>query len=175
MNTDINLITPKKQVRHAYGKIFLITAFIFGSIFTVAMGLTFHTLLLKTKAGRLSEEVASARARMETFKERKQKMLIISERIGFTRNIISGRNSLERRTSELLSAIPDVFNIEAIKAETNVITIKMSSQSLLAFDDLLDAKVPAFAKSKNLGIKKIESTSFTTERGAYTASIGFYF
>ncbi|MEK7188232.1 MAG: hypothetical protein AAB685_00075, partial [Patescibacteria group bacterium] len=106
--------------------------------------------------------------------EVKQKILIVSERVDSARNIISKRNSLDTRTSKVLATISDIFSIGAIKAESDVITVDLRSSSLLAFDDLLETRLPALAKDKNLGLKKIESPSFTRS-GNYELTLAFHF
>lgn len=174
MNNDINLMTQREQRRFAYSKVFLTTALLFGAIFTFAFILTLYSLFLKSEEGTLSKDVASARSRIANYAERKQKILIVSERVESARNIISKRNNLELRTSQILSSIPDIFSIDAIQAKNDVVTVKLDSPSLLAFDDLLEVRLAAFARDERLGLKKIETSSFTRS-GNYELTLAFYF
>lgn len=174
MNNDINLITQRDQQRHVYNKIFLATFLLFGVIFTLALIIILYSFFLKAKERNLSKNIASSRARMVDYGEIKQKILIVSERVESAKKIISKRNSLETKTLQILSVIPDIFSIDTIQAENDVITIKLGSSDLLAFDDLLETDLSAFAKDENLNLKKIESSSFTRS-GNYQLTLDFYF
>ena len=174
MNNDINLITQREQQRDIYSKMFLATALLFGVIFVLALILTLYSLFLKAEEASLSEDVVSARTRIAGYGEVKQKILIVSERVDSARNIISKRNSLETRTSQILATIPDIFSVDAIKAESDVITVELGSLSLLAFDDLLETRLPALTKDESLNLKRIESSSFT-RAGNYQLTLAFYF
>lgn len=173
MNNDINLITQREQ-RPAYSKVFLSSGLLFGAIFVLALILTLYSFSLKSKVGSLSEDLALARNKIANYAERKQKILVVTERIDTARNVISKRNNLETRTSQILAAIPDSFNIDTIKAEDDVITVRLASSSLLAFDDLLEVRLLGLVRDENLGLKKIESPSFTRS-GNYELTLAFYF
>jgi len=174
MNNDINLVTQIERRHDIYSKMFLATALLFGVIFALALVLTLYSLFLKARYASLSENVVSARTRIAGYGEVKQKILIVSERVDSARNIISKRNSLETRTSQILATIPDVFSIDAIKAENDVITVELGSSNLLAFDDLFETRLLALTKGESLNLKKIESSSFTRS-GNYQLILAFYF
>lgn len=173
MNNDINLITQKEQ-RPAYSKVFLASSILFGTIFMLALIITLYSFSLKAKAGSLSEDVSRARNRVANYALRKQKILVVTERIDSARSIISKRNNLERRASQILAAIPDSFSIDTMKAGDDVITVRLGSSSLLAFDDLLETRLISLARDKDLGLKKIESPSFI-KSGNYELTLSFYF
>lgn len=157
-----------------YSKMFLATAILFGVFFTLALGLILYSLFLKAREASLSEDIVSARTRIAGYGEVKQKILIVTERVDSARNIISKRNSLETRTSQILATIPDIFSINAIKAENDVITVELGSSSLLAFDDLFETRLLGLAKDESLNLKRIESSSFTRS-GNYQLILAFYF
>lgn len=173
MNNDINLTTQRKQ-RPSYSKVFLASSLLFGAIFVLALILTLYSFFLKAKEGSLSKDITGARNRIANHALKKQKILVISERVDSARNIISKRNSLETRTLQILTTIPDIFSTDAIKAENDVITVKLESPNLLAFDDLLETRLPALAKDESLNLKRIESSSFTRS-GNYELTLAFYF
>jgi hypothetical protein len=178
INSDsigINLITQREKNRSSYSKIFLIAAAGFGIIFAFAILLTFYSFFLKAKADSLAKDVAAARNETLGYALRKQKILFTSERVDAVRSIISKRNNLEEITSQVLSAIPDNFNIESVAAQDNVVSVRLASSSLLAFDDFLESRLQAFAKNKDLRLKKIESSSFVRDSGSYILAISFYF
>ena len=174
MNNDINLINQREQQADIYKRMFLATALLFGVIFALALILTLYSLFLKAREASLSEDVVSARTRIAGYGEVKQKILIVSERVDSARNIISKRNSLETKTSQILAKIPDIFSVDAIKAESDVVTVELGSSNLLAFDDLLETRLPALAKDESLNLKRIESSSFTRS-GNYQLTLAFYF
>lgn len=174
MNNNINLITQRRERQHEYSKIFLITSILFAIIFTIALSLTLYSFFLKGKAAGLSRDVARVKTKVAGFAQKKEKILAISERLDSTRSIISKRNNLSDRTSQILAAIPETFNIESIKTADNVITVKLGSSSLLLLDDFLEARLPTFAKNAGAALKKIESTSFTRV-GDYYIDLTFYF
>ena len=175
MKNDINLITQREKPRRTYDKVFLATFFLFGLVFLLALLLIICSLALKAQAGSLSRSVGEARNRIASMAAVKQKALIVSERLSTARNIISKRNNLETRTSQILALLPDNFNISSIVGEKDVVTVTVGSSDLITFDKLFEVNLNAIARDKNLGLKKIESLGFTRSGSAYELAIGFYF
>ncbi len=174
MKNDINLITQAGSPRRVYNKLFLYTAVLFGIVFAIALSLTVYSFILKTQAGKLAEDVATARNRIASMADVRQKILTVSERIGAAKKIVSKRQSLEFQTSQILSSIPNNFSIDTINASDDIVTVTLASSNLLAFDDFFEVQLTDLYRREDLSLKKIESTSFTRS-GNYELTLDFYF
>lgn len=174
MNKDINLVIGQEKPKSGYNKVFLGTSVIFGLSFALAFLLTIYSFTLKAKLSSLTNDVISERGRISEVADTRQKILVTQERIEGARKVISKRSSLESRTSQILASLPTRFNIDSVKAEQDLITLRLVSGDLLAFDDLFETKLTPIARDQTLGVKRIESSSFTRS-GNYDLTLDFYF
>ena len=73
-----------------------------------------------------------------------------------------------------MNSIPASFPVEGIQADEKSFTIRISSTSLSCFDSFI-AGLPNLAKTKTLGINKIEIGSFAERGNNYLLTFNVFY
>ncbi len=175
MKTDINLAQKTKAEKKFLGGLLIFSLSVFVSSFLVAALLVFYSLILKSSQANLEQESSSLRGKISALSKEKETLLITSERLSTLRKIIASRKNLDVRASSIVSLIPDDFGIDAIKGDSKLISLTLSSPNLSDFDSLLEEKITDFTKDKNLKIVRINVGSFNQKSSQYSLSLDFYF
>lgn len=175
MKTDINLAGQTRLEKKVSGRLFILSLVLFVVFFSLAAVLITYSLILKTKASSLEQEATSLRSKISSFSKQKETLLIISERLGAIRKVMTSRKKIDNRVSQVVSVVPNSFGLESIKADDKLISITLSSPKLSDFDSFLEGKITSFLKDKTLNIAKINVSSFSQQKSQYILALDFYF
>ena len=160
MKTNINLIGQTRAQKKRLNIFFIASLSVFLIIFIISLFFLVYSLMLKARAQGLLK---------------KEKLLIVGERLGNLRKVISSRGNIDTRAETILSVIPSDFNIEALMADSKVVTIKISSPDLTSFDTLLEERIPNFTKNNSLKIARVNVDYFSQKKDDYSLSLSFHF
>ncbi|KKQ96893.1 MAG: hypothetical protein A3C27_00520 [Candidatus Levybacteria bacterium RIFCSPHIGHO2_02_FULL_39_36] len=175
MKTNINLIGQTRAQKKRLNIFFIASLSVFLIIFIISLFFLVYSLMLKARAQGLLKKENSLRSQITVYSAQKEKLLIVGERLGNLRKVISSRGNIDTRAETILSVIPSDFNIEALMADSKVVTIKISSPDLTSFDTLLEERIPNFTKNNSLKIARVNVDYFSQKKDDYSLSLSFHF
>jgi hypothetical protein len=170
---DINLVQSQGPVKKNR-KTFSSMAFgIFGVVFAIGAMLLIYSLYLSSNSTNLNLQIENIRGQISKNSEKKQKMLITSERLSAIKKLLAQRNGAEKSASLIYSVFSDNFSVESISADGSKITISVTSSSLSAFANLFTDTLPAFINKNKRLISSVHVETFSQSKGGYALNITF--
>ena len=155
-------------------KVFLTPSFlIFIIVFIVGILIVSYSFILKVNLSSLASSGRRLQGQIAQQESKKDKILIISERLASARKILASRSHLDLVVSSIIQAIPDNFSLETVDGNDQQVSVSISSDTLLDFANLLSEKIPDITQNKTLAISKVTADSFTQSQGEYLLSLTF--
>lgn len=147
--------------------------FIFIFVFVIAILILSYVFILKINLSSLQFNSRRLQAQIATFEQKKDKILIVSERLASARKILASRNHLDSVVQSILSVVPDNFSIESVQANNKEISLSISGDPLSGFVSFLSEGIPTLTQNKTLAISKVSADSFTQSKNGYLLSLTF--
>ena len=170
---EINLAgTPATKKTY---KVFLTPSFlIFIIVFIVGILILSFSFILKVNLSSLASDGRRLQGQIAQQELKKDKILIISERLSAARKILATRNHFDLVVSSIIQAIPDNFSIEGVDGNDRQVSVSISSDTLSGFANFLSERIPSITQRKELGISIVTADSFTQTKSGYLLSLTFY-
>ncbi len=169
---EINLAgTPATKKTY---KVFLTPSFlIFIIVFIVGILILSFSFILKVNLSSLASDGRRLQGQIAQQELKKDKILIISERLSAARKILASRNHLDLVISSIMAEIPNNFSIEGVDGNDQQISLSISSDTLSDFASFLSEKIPNITQNKALEISKVTANSFGQIKSGYLLSLTF--
>lgn len=169
---EINLARAE-ETKKTY-KVFLSPSFfIFVIVFIVAILILSYSFILKVNLSSLASDGRRLQGQIASQESKKDKILIISERLSAARKILATRSHLDLVVSSLIQEIPDDFALDVVGGNDQQISLSISADKLSDFASLLSEKIPRITQNKTLGISKVTANSFGQTQSGYLLSLTF--
>ncbi len=173
MKAKINLAT-KRIVQVKKLRKFFLSSIIF---FSISTGITLILLLINFSINLQTSKLAETKASMEieagTYKPVKEMVLGTQERLGQIRSVLSERQDAGSKINALVGIVPSSIQIKSMEYDETGIRLTLSSDSLVALQNLIEDKLPQMQSEGKGDIGSISVGDFRVdvENLAYTTSL----
>jgi short subunit fatty acids transporter len=173
---DVNLLTQKKQ-EGKNNTLFTSTLLILLVVILVTVSMILYMLYLRTNISNISKEETRSVSEMQKYNDKRAKHLAIKDRLSTVGKILKQNGILQERINLLLQSFPSAVAVESINASGMVVGVKLYSQDLGVFDNLLDNDLKSIPGLENSHVKKIDVDKFgkTGSNSGYSVDIRFTF
>lgn len=170
---NINLVIGKKVEQKIGKAINIPTLIIFGSVFLVAFSLLVYSLILSARSAALVDEAGKIRTQITSSESKKERILVVGERLGAIRNILSARSSADIVAEKVLKIIPAEFTVDILEADNKQVSVSLTSSDLSEFASFLEDTLPRFAAKNTVGVTSVVINSFAQGKGDYNLNLMF--
>ena len=173
MKSDINLISIDKAELVKEGKtVQLLKISAIASVVTIGVSSLILFIILQAISPRsIKKQEASIQESISAQQAKEAKIVIVGRKIKDIRNIINKRPQYELILSEISSSIPQNISITSLIVDDKKVQIAVSSNSLLALNDLLSNLFKMVENGKVIANLQIEGISSDNRDGSYTMSV----
>jgi len=173
MKAKINLAT-KRIVQVKKLRKFFLSSIIF---FSISTGITLILLLINfsinLQISKLNEQQAAMGIEAGRYKSVKEMVLGTQERLGQIRSVLSERHDAGSKINAVVGIIPSSIQIKSMEYDENEIRLTLSSDSLVALQNLIEEKLPQLQNegSRDIGSITVGDFRVDVENLAYTTSL----
>lgn len=167
-NKNINLVSEEKREDKLIKKSFFVSLALFILTFSLAVATLSYSFLLRSTSSNIESKISDLRGQMIQISTKRDRMLVISERLSSIKKVIATRKQLGALVNSLVNVAEGSFQIDSVSANDKEISIAFFSPSLLEFESLITDKLPLFAKSEKSGIQSVTTGGFSRTNSGYT-------
>ncbi len=172
MKPSINLATKRIIQKKTLRKFFLSSVIFFGAGVSTTILLLLINFFVNLQISNLTEDKADLQAQIVRQRVTKDKLLMIQERLGQIRSLLTARNAAGENINLIVSSIPQSIRIVSINYDEEEISFSLSSDSLSALQTLIEDELPALGSgaNKNFGEITLGNFKLDSENTQYITS-----
>ena len=175
MNSEINLISRNQKQKRQIRRLFFISILCFGLIAAFSTGILVYNLTLKANASAIDSQILEYKSKNASLSKQKEQALALRDRLSNIQKLLTSKKKVVEKLLAVLDEFPESIGIKEMKADDDVISIRVSSFLLSDFEPFVGDKIIEFGKSNKVGIKRIDLSGFSASSKGYELSLDYYF
>jgi len=160
MKPSINLATRRIIQKKTLRKFFLSSVIFFGLGVSATLGVLLINFFMNLQISNLNDTKSDLEAQIVRQKSVKDKLLMVQERVGRVRNLLSARDNAGEKINFIVAAIPSSIEISSIQYDEEGINFALKSSSLADLQGFIEKDIPSLQESGNKDIGAISINAF---------------
>lgn len=172
MKPTINLATKRVIQKKTLRKFFISSVLFFGGGVALTVMLLILNFFLNLQISNLNDQKSTLQAQIVRQQSTKDKLLMVQERLGQIRSLLTARNSVEDDINLVVASIPPTITIQSIKYDSKETVFSLATPSLSDLQRLIEQELPSLQEgaNKNLGEIAVGNFMLDASRLQYTFS-----
>lgn len=173
MKPSINLATRRIIQKKTLRKFFLSSIIFFGLGVSLTLGLLLINFFINLQISNLNDTKSDLEAQIVRQKSVKDKLLMVQERVGRVRNLLTTRDNAGEKINFIVAAIPSSIEISSIQYDEEGINFALKSSSLADLQGFIEKDIPSLQESGNKDIGAISINAFKLDPDNFEYLLNF--